>query len=176
MQHGRDNGRFRAVILDHLVFLFDRLRLLKTQLSRQALHLLIEMLTDLGDISFEDLLYLRHVLLILLQRLQPFARPFAPLDMVFEADLKLSPGNGLRCQRIFAGTNRIKFFQHLEHDPCGENRRIGPIVLGAVSDNIACLIDPGEVFVLHDNRRIGLVVFQQDIVSRTILLDEVILQ
>ena len=52
VQQGGNNRRFGSVIFDDFVFLFDRLRLLKTQLCGQSLHLFIKMLADLRNIPF----------------------------------------------------------------------------------------------------------------------------
>ena len=176
MKHRCHHGRFRPVIFDHFVFFFHSLRLLKAQLSRQGLHLLIKVLADLGNVSLEDFLNLSYVLLILLQRLQPFAGAFAAFDVILQADLILPTGDGFGGQLIFAGANGIKFLQHLQHHAGHEYRGIGAIILRSVAHDVARLIDAWEILVFYNDRWIGLIVFQQDIVARAILLNKVVLE
>ena len=176
VKHGCHDGRFRAVILDHLIFLFHRLRLLEAPLGGQLLHLLVKVFADLRDVSLQDLFYLRDILLVFLQALQTLAWSFATLDVIFEADLVAALRDALGRQRIFTGPDRIKLLEHLKHHLCRKDGRVGTIILGTVADNIPGLEDTREILVLDDDRGIGLVVFQQDVVTRTVLLDQVVLE
>ena len=52
--------------------------------------------------------------------------------------------------------------------------RVGTEVGGTVTHNLPCLEYAREVFVAHANGRITLVVFQQDVITGLVFLDEVV--
>lgn len=45
------------------------------------------------------------------------------------------------------------------------------VIAGAVTYNFTCLEDAGKVFVTYADRRVGFVILQHNVVTRTVFLD-----
>ena len=171
VQHRRYDRRFCPIVFYRLVFELDQLGLLEAQFRGELLHLVVEMFAHLRDVPLQDFLYLGNVLLVLLQGLQALARPLAAFDVVFETNFVSAFPDTFRCERVFAGADRVQLLQKLQHDLGHIDRRVGAEVPRAVAHDIPRLIDPREILVLDHDGRIGLPIFQEDVIARLVLLD-----
>ena len=176
MQHGADDLAARTVGFDKLVFLLHALRFLETHLRSQSLHLTHQGRTDFPCVSLEDFFHLGDVFHILLMRLLSGTRALAVLDVVLQAHLKLAGLYVFRRQSKVAGAYRVEALDKLQN---GIHRRYMAIraeIGRTVADNLSGAKDTRKVFIRHTDGRIGLVVLQQDVVTRLVFLDKVVFE
>ena len=97
------------------------------------------------------------------------------MDMVLQARLKLSLSDTFFCQRQTASARLIKAFDDVEYSVYAAHMRVGTIESAVMFVDGSRLKDAWKIFVGDANTWISLPVFQQNIVSGIIFLDETIL-
>ena len=75
-----------------------------------------------------------------------------------------------------AGTDRIEFVYQLQYQLYRIAEAVGSVILSAFLIDHPRFEDPGEWFARNAYVRIALPVFEQDVIARMVLLDEIVLQ
>ena len=176
MKYGTYDFALRTIAFYQFIFLFQLLCLLEFQLFGQGQHLFLQGLADALRISLQNLFNLGDVLHVCLVRLKPDTGSLTVLDMIFQADLELVCLNILGSQCQCTGTDGIEFLNQFQYGHHGWYVAVGTEVGRPVADNLPRLEDTREILVAYADGRVGLVIFQQDIVARLVFLDEVVLQ
>ena len=96
--------------------------------------------------------------------------------MVFQAHPELAIGDVFLSQGKGAGANGVEFAAQVQNGVHDLDAGEGTKVFAAVADELTGGENAGEALFLDDNKRIGLVVFELDVVERLMFLDEAVLQ
>ena len=92
--------------------------------------------------------------------------------MVLQADGIFPPCDGLGREVERAGAQRNHLADELQHAVLHRHRRVGAEVLRTVALQLPRGLYAGKVLAAHDDPRVGLVVFEQDVVTGLQLLDK----
>ena len=161
-----DDHRPPGVVVQRVEPLLVALRRLEAQLPRRTFHLPFEILPHGAQIAAEhrdDQLHLPGVLLL---TLQTDAGPLAVAQMVLQADRIASPGDLFGRKIEFARAQRDHLADEVQHAALHHHRPVGTEVLRAVAQQRARGLHAGKRLAPHDDPRIGLVVLEQDVVTR----------
>ena len=96
--------------------------------------------------------------------------------MVVETHLVFPAFNTFLGDRLSAGPRLIEFLDEIQNHMHRTDMRVGAIVCAPFLVDGTSAEDTREILVGDTDRRVGLAVFQQDIVSGIVLLDECVLQ
>jgi hypothetical protein len=100
----------------------------------------------------------------------------AVLQVVFEADTYLLFLDGIGCNRDITGPNRVEFMDQFKDSIYRIAETIGSVVLTGFLIDGTSLEYPRERLSCDTDTGITLSVFEQDVIVRLILLDEVIFE
>ena len=162
--------------VEHDVFALHFLSLFETQFFAQFQHLFLEVAKHLTSVSFQDFSRLLDVLLIVFLALFPYAGPHTFLDVIIQTDLVSSRCNALFRQSGIASTRMIEFLDQMEYASHATHMGVRTIIGAPFLVDRTGLEDAREGLVGDADGRVGLTVFQQDIIARIVLLDERVLK
>ena len=144
---------------------------LKPQVGGITLHLAFQIFHQLVGVATENLLYVLDLLAIFLGRNLAGAASRALLYVIFQTQSPLPLFNIIAGNGQAACPDGIEFLNQFEHSPRNADIRIRSKLFGTVLDVLAGHEDARIKLVGDNNPWIGLVVFQQDIIARLMLLD-----
>ena len=165
-----------AEALQGIVLALQLHGLLEAHLLAQAAHLVHQATAQLLGVAtqdFPDFTDLFHVFIVALQR---DARSLATLDMIVEAGLELAAADVLGSEREVTRAHRIELLDEPEYLVERRDMAVGAEVLRAVADNLAGLEHLGEILAGDADGGVRLIVLEQHVVARLVLLDEVVLE
>ena len=169
---GADDDRTGRIVLQCSEPRFVTLRRLELQRLGRAAHLPFEVGAHGAQIAFEHRDGHVEQLPVLLGALRADARPLAVAQVVLQADGVPAARDRFGSEIERAGAQRDHLADEFQDAVLHRHRRVGPEVLRAVALQLARGLDAGEVLAAHDDPRVGLVVFEQDVVAGLQLLDE----
>ena len=158
--------------VEHDVFTLHFFCLFKTQFFAQFQHLFLQVSQYLTGVSFQDLSCLKDILLIVFLALFSYAGSHAFLDVIIQTDLVSSRCNTLFRQRGVTSARMIEFLDQMEYACHATHMGVGTIISAPFLVDRTGLEDAWEELVGDADGRIGLAVFQQDIIAWIVLLDE----
>ncbi len=130
---------------------------------------------DDADVALEDVPCLIDFFLVFLFRLCTDARGLAVADVVLKTYLEFALLDILGTEQEVAGSDRVKFAYQVKHVLHGRHARVRTEVLPLFRKVLARIDDTWKALVENAYVREGLIVFQEDVVLRLVLLDEVVL-
>ena len=169
---GADDDRTGRIVLQCSEPRFVTLRRLELQRLGRAAHLPFEVGAHGAQVAFEHRDGHVEQLPVLLGALRADARPLAVAQVVLQADGVPAARDRFGSEIERAGAQRDHLADEFQDAVLHRHRRVGPEVLRAVALQLARGLDAGEVLAAHDDPRVGLVVFEQDVVAGLQLLDE----
>ena len=170
------DDRFGFVFFEQEVFFFELLRFFKFELLGQCVHLFFEMLGQLLYVAVENLPYLFDVSQVVGFALHAFAGAFAIFDVVLQTHLVFVAFDVFGRELVRAGAHGIERPDEFDDGACQLHVGVGTVVFRAVVYDLAGEEDPWKGLVPYRNPGIGLVVFEQDVVARLVLLDEAVFE
>ena len=171
-----DDHRPSGIVVQGVEPLFVPLRQLEFQLPGRTPHLPFEVLAHGAQVAFQHRNDHADQLRILLFGLQTDTRTLAVAQVVLQADRILALGDRFRSEVEFAGPQGDHLADEVEHAALHHHRSVRAEILRPVARQDARRLHAGKVLAPHDDPRIGLVVLQQDVVTRLEALDQRIFQ
>ena len=171
-----DDHRPSGIVVQGVEPLFVPLRQLEFQLPGRTRHLPFEVLAHGTQVAFQHRNDHADQLRILLLGLPPDARGLAVAQVVLQADRIFISGDQLRGEVEFAGPQGDHLADEVEHAALHHHRSVGAEILRPVARQDARRLHAGKALAPHDDPRIGLVVLEQDVVTRLKALDQRVFQ
>ena len=162
--------------LQGYVFPLHFVCLFKAQFCCQLFHFCAQVIQYLAGIPFQDFTCLHDVFLVFLVALLVGTGAHAALDVIVQADLIFSALYPLFGDGSMAGAGFVQLLDDVEYGIHRADVAVGPKVGAPFLVDGAGLEDARQVFVGDADAGVGLPVFQQHVVARIVLLDELILQ
>ena len=171
--HIRHYLRFCAEVLHQIILLFQRRRLLKSELFSKRRHLFAQFLRHFARVSFENFATGFDVAQVVLVRLfAEYAGTGAFADVVIQAQVVFPRFHPFFRHRLVARPRMVEALAEIQEGIHGRQVAVRPVIGGTAAFAVARFENTGEILVRDGNIRIGLVVFEQYIVARLVLLDE----
>ena len=168
------DDRLRPVAFNQLIFPLQLLRLLKPQLGGKPLHLRHKVVGNRLRVTAQNALHLTDIFPVFLRRHPALAAPQTIVDVIVKTDAHRPLLHAFSRNRPAARPQRIKLLQKLEQRAHHRGARIRAIITSALRHNVAREKHTRIQLVCDAYPRIRLVVLQQDVVARLILLDKTV--
>ena len=171
--HIRHDLGFRAEILHQIILLLESGGFFEAELFGQRAHLFAQFLCHLSRMSLEDFatsLDVAHVVFVRLFAENARTRAFA--DVVVQTQVVFPRAHAFFRHRLVARSRMVEALAEIQQSIHRGEVAVGAIVGGSSAFAVACFEDAGKIFVRDGNVGIGLVVFEQNIVARFVLLDK----
>ena len=165
--------RFCAEILHEIILSLEGGGFFKSELLGERGHLFAEFLRYFSRVSFENFatgLDVAHIIFVRL--FAEHARAGAFADVIVQTEVIFPRSHPFFCHRLVARARMVEALAEIQQGVHRREVAIRPIVGGSSAFAVARFENAGEVFVRDGNIWIGLVVFEQHIVARLVLLDE----
>ncbi len=163
---GTDDDRARLIVVQRRQTRLAALCGLEAQLSGGTRHFGFEMRAHGAQISAQDRLHQSDALVVILLALGAHARSLAVAQMILQAHAVTSARYGLRRKVELARAQRHHFADELQQSMLRRERTVGAVVLRPVAHQPSRRLHPRKRLAPHDDPRICLIVFEQDIVAR----------
>ena len=170
LTQSRDHLAASAKVLYKVVFLFHGLGLLKAQFGGEALHFLLHGLRHFCRIAFKNVATGGDVAQVFVVRLFSNARSFTAMNVVVEAYFIFAAFNAFLCHDSLAGTGLVEFAAQVEQGVHCRNMAVRTEISSSTRAP-PCLENARQVFVSNRNGRVGLVVFEQYVVTGFVAFD-----
>src|SRR5690606_6389630 len=128
------------------------------------------------DFPIQDVADILQTVLVVFFRLVTLTGPFAIANLVFQAYAEFAIGNVLGGERQVKGAEGVKLAYGIHDGMHHPHRSVRPKIFGAVFDIFAGWENAREPLIFDDNPRVGLIIFQHDIVPRLMFLDQAVFQ
>ena len=161
-----DDHRLARIVVERVEPLLVTLGQFEFQLRGSPRHLPLEVLPHGPQVAFQhrnDHLQQPSVLLL---GLPSDAGPLAVPEVVLQADRVFAPGDRPGVEVEFAGAQRHHLADEIEHAVLHHHRTVGSEILRPVAREGPRGLHAGEMLPADHDPRIGLVILQQDVVTR----------
>ena len=178
----RDDFCLFAELESELVFLFDLFCFFETQLLGHGEHAILEFFADGSGVAGENLSDFLDVLHVFIMSLFAGTWCFAVVEVVFETRFPLALGDGVGGEVIAAVAQWVEMPYEAEHVVQYACVGEGSIPVGATwaaacgGQLVADFEYSGEVVMRDAYGGVGLVIFEEYVVTRFIAFDEVVLK
>ena len=126
-------------------------------------------------IAFNQFARLINPFRVMLASWSHLANTAAVMQMVFEADTDLVFLDGIAGKWYIARTDRVYFMDQLQYCIYRITERVRTIIFACFLINRTCFEDARVRFFGNADRWIALSVFEEDVIMRLILFDQVVL-
>src|SRR5690606_30829269 len=117
-----------------------------------------------------------EILIIILFGLITLTGAFTIADLILQTDFEFPFCNILLTKTQVAGAQREELSDHVQNNVHHTYGSIGSKISRPVLDVFSGPEDSREAFMFDDNPRIGLIIFEHDIITRLMLFDQAIFQ
>ena len=163
---GADDDRPAGVMVQSVEPLFVALRLLEPQRRGSPGHLLLQVAPHGPQVAFENGDDQPDLRVVVFLGLQPDARPLAIADMILKTDRILASRDKFGSEVELAGTQRHDLADELQHAVLHHARPVRTEILRPVAQELPRRLHTGKMLAPHDDPRVGLVVLEEDVVTR----------
>ena len=174
-RRGLPYDALRVIFPENLIFFLDRLRLFEFPILAELRHLVAQSAFKLHGLAVEYLAHPLDIFAIPLGTDERTARAAAFADVIVEAESVASPRDAFLIEGVAARPQRIRVADEVEYEFCRLDIAVGSVVF-AVDAFLAGHEYAGIQFAGHDNPGIRLVVLEQHVVVRLIMLYHGVLQ
>ena len=175
MAGGGDDLALFLMCCDEIVATLDDFRLLEFHLCCQRLHLCHHLAAQCCGVTFQNSYGRIDVLHVFLMALVSHTRSHTVFHVVFQTEFIFPRFYAFFTHGLMAAAYGIQILEQFKKCVEGGNVTVGSEIHGSPAIDVSCFEDTGQVFLGDSDGRVGLSVFQQDVVARLELLDELVL-
>ena len=157
-------------------FFLQRLCFFKPQLLRQRHHFLFQLFRQGVRVALQDFATGFNILQIFLTRLPSYARARTVVDMKVQTNLIFAALHAFPRHRSATGTRVIQLFAQIQQGIHRWNVAIRTVKRSTAHVTLSCGKNTRQIFVRNGNGGVRLVVFEQHVIPRFVLLDKIVLQ